>query len=131
MHELRTAILTGDVGTLQNPIARKERCRREPSTGSLIAVSIPRVERRTTNQRREDRFPGVVERATIIFRRKKTLVRVVNVSRGGMMIECNILPMIGEEIAFEFDNGERVAATVRWVREGRVGLDAGEDAIEL
>jgi hypothetical protein len=131
MHELRTAILTGDVATLQNPVARKERCRRQSATGSLIAVSIPRVERRTTNQRREDRFPGVVERATIIFRRKKRLVRVVNLSRGGAMIECNILPMIGEEIGLEFENGERVSATVRWVREGRVGLDAGESAIEL
>ena len=131
MHELRTAILSGEVASLQNPVNRKERCRRNGGTGSLIAISIPREERRTTNQRREDRFPGLIERATIHFRGKKSLVRVVNVSRGGMMIESAVTPVIGESLVLELDNGDRVAASVRWVREGRLGLDAGDDAIEL
>ena len=130
MHEFRSAILTGDVKSALDPVARKERCRRN-APPSLIEIAIPREERRVTNQRREDRLNGVVERATIVFRRKKTLVRVVNVSTSGVMIECNIMPRIGEPIGVEFEGFERVEGVVRWVRQGRIGLDVGEGAIDL
>ena len=132
MHELRSAILTGDVKAALDPVARKESCRRRAAAGpSLVEVAIPRVERRITDQRREDRFHGVIERATILFRRKKTLVRVVNVSSGGVMIEAPIMPRIGEAIVIELDGIGRVEGAVRWVKQGRIGLDAGEGAIEL
>jgi hypothetical protein len=132
MHEFRSAILTGDVKSALDPVARKETCRRRNSVGrSLIEVAIPREERRVTDQRREDRFPGVVERATILFRRKKSLVRVVNVSPSGVMIESGIMPRIGETIALEFEGFERLEAVVRWVKQGRIGLDLGEGAIDL
>lgn len=129
MHELRSAILTGDVQSSGDPTSRKDRCRR--NGGSLVDVPIPREERRTTNQRREDRFLDVVDRATIVFRRKKTLVRVVNVSGSGVMIESNIVPRIGEKIVLEFKDFDRLVAVVRWVRQGRIGLDVGEGSIEL
>lgn len=131
MHEFRTAILSGDVKSALDPVARKERCRRNGEGPSLVEIAIPREERRVTNQRREDRFHGVVERATIIFRRKKTLVRVVNVSPSGVMIESNIMPRIGEAISVEFDGFERVDGVVCWVKQGRIGLDVGEGAIDI
>ena len=130
MHELRSAILTGDVKSALDPTARKEACRRGGGL-SLIDIAIPREERRSTDQRREDRYHGVVERATITFRRKKSLVRVVNVSAGGVMIESAILPRIGEEVAIELEGLGRIEGAVRWVKQGRVGLDAGEGAIDL
>ena len=131
MHEFRSAIISGDVKSALDPVARKERCRRGGSGPSLIEIAIPREERRVTNQRREDRYHGVVERATITFRRKKSLVKVVNVSAGGVMIESAILPRIGEEISIELDGIGRIEGAVRWVKQGRVGLDAGEGAIDL
>lgn len=132
MHEFRSAILTGDVKAALDPVARKESCRRRNGAGpSLIEIAIPREERRSTNQRREDRFHGVVERATIVFRRKKTLVRVVNVSPSGVMIESSIMPRIGEPIGVQFEGFERVDGVVRWVKQGRIGLDVGEGAIDL
>ena len=88
MHELRSAILTGDVKSALDPTARKEACRRGGGL-SLIDIAIPREERRSTDQRREDRYHGVVERATITFRRKKSLVKVVNVSAGGFIAEVS------------------------------------------
>ena len=130
MHEFRTAILKGDAPASQTPITRKEACRRQ-SGGSLVNIPIAREERRTTNQRREDRFPGVVDRATIVFRRKKSLVRVVNVSGSGVMIESGIEPRIGEKIGLEFEDFDRLEAVVRWVKQGRIGLDVGEGAIDL
>ena len=131
MHEFRTAILTGEVKSAQTPVARKERCRRRRAEQSLVGIPIPRGERRTTNQRHEDRFHGVVDRATLLFRRKKLLVRVVNVSGSGVMIEGNFMPRIGERVGLEFENFDRLEAVVRWVRQGRIGLDVGEGAIDL
>ena len=132
MHEFRTAILTGDVKPVQGAVARKERCRRQHDGGaSLVDIPIVREERRTTDQRHEDRFHGVVERATIIFRRKKSLVRVVNVSGSGVMIESNIMPRIGEKVSLEFEEFDQVEAVVCWVKQGRIGLDVGEGSIAL
>jgi hypothetical protein len=130
MHEFRTAILNGDVQSALDPVSRKEKCRRDGG-GSLVDIPIPREERRTTNQRREDRFHGVVDRATLIFRRKKTLVKVVNVSGSGVMIEGNLDLRIGEKVALDFEGFDRLQAVVRWLKKGRIGLDVGEGAIEL
>ena len=133
MHELRSAILSGDVRPADGPVARKEGCRRQRDRAgaTLVDIEIAREERRKTNQRREDRFHGAVERATLTFRRKKSLVKVVNVSGGGVMVESGIMPRIGEKVALEFEGFDRLEAVVRWVREGRIGLDVGEDSIDI
>jgi hypothetical protein len=130
MHEFRTALQNGDVQSSLDPRSRKERCRRQNGR-SLVDIPIQREERRTTNQRREDRFHGVVDRATVVFRRKKTLVKVINISGSGVMIESSLLPRIGEKVGLEFEDFDRLEAVVRWVKQGRIGLDVGEDAIEL
>lgn len=129
MHELRSAIAAGQRPEA-SPVVRKEGCRRK-SDSSLMGLHIPREEKRTTNQRREDRFRGVVERATLIFRRKKVLVKVVNVSPSGIMVEAGILPRIGETIPVEFEGFGRLEAVVRWVNQGRIGLDVGEGSIKI
>ena len=131
MHEFRTAVLNGKVPTDVGPVTKKERCRRRHGELSLADIAIAREERRKTNQRREDRFHGAVERATIIFRRKKSLVRVVNISGSGVMIESAIMPRIGEKIGLEFEGFDRLEAAVCWVRQGRIGLDVGEGAIDI
>lgn len=130
MHELRSAIAAGEAPKA-SPVTRKEACRRRAADGSLIAVQIPREERRQTNQRREDRFRGVVDRATIIFRRKRSLVKVVNISPSGIMIESTLMPRIGETIGVEFEGFDRLEGTVCWVKQGRIGLDLGEGSIAL
>jgi hypothetical protein len=133
MHELRTAILSGDVKSAPGPVARKEGCRRrrEKSGATLADIAIAREERRQTNQRREDRFQNAVERATLTFRRKKSLVRVVNISGGGLLIESGIMPRIGEKVGLQFEGFDRLEGVVRWVRQGRIGLDVGEDSIDV
>jgi hypothetical protein len=131
MNEFRSAVQKGEVAQIMSPIADKEKCRRTAMEVSLAKVLIPRVERRTTNQRREDRFRGIVERATLVFRRKKVLVKVVNVSESGVMVEAGIEPRIGERLQIEFDGFEPLQSSVCWVRDGRIGLDVGDGAISL
>jgi hypothetical protein len=130
MNEFRSALAKGEVAPSQSLVA-KEKCRRGSIEASLAAILIPRAERRTTNQRREDRYRGIVDRATLRFRRKKLLVKVVNVSEGGLMIEAPVAPRIGEQVGVEFEGFEPLAGTVCWVRDGRIGLDVGEGAIAL
>lgn len=129
MHGLRNAILAGESASA-SLVSTKERCRRA-SGGSLASLQIPREERRVTDQRREDRHWGIVDRAMIVFRRKKMLVRVINVSSGGIMIEADMMPRIGESVAIEFEGFERLQGIVRWVKAGRIGLDLGEGSIDL
>ena len=130
MHGLRSAILSGEAAS-HALISPKETCRRQTAGPSLTELRIPREERRVTNQRREDRHWGVVDRAMIVFRRKKLLVKVVNVSSGGIMIESEIIPRIGESVAVEFEGFDRLQGIVRWVKQGRIGLDLGEGSIDL
>jgi hypothetical protein len=130
MHGLRSAILAGEAAS-ESLISSKERCRRQASGGSLTELRIAREERRATNQRREDRHWGVVDRAMILFRRKKSLVRVVNISASGVMIEAEIMPRIGEAVAVEFEGFDRLQGIVRWVKQGRIGLDLGDGSIDL
>lgn len=130
MHGLRNAILAGEPasGTL---ITTKETCRRRTGEASLTGLRITREERRATNQRREDRHFGVLDRAFVVFRRKKLLVRVVNISTSGLMIECEIIPWIGEEVGLEFEGVDRLPGTIRWVKHGRLGIEVEEGSIEV
>ena len=131
MHELRTATPAGDVKHDQKSDSEERGRRPKGDEANLADIAIPRVARRRANQRQENRFDGVVKRATIIFRRRKLLVRVVNISGGGVMIESGIMPRIGEVIGLEFEGFDRLDAVVRWVKKGRVGLDVGEGTINL
>jgi hypothetical protein len=129
MHGLRSAIMSGEPASA-SLVSTKEGCRRK-SGGSLASLAIPREERRSTDQRSEDRHWGIVDRAMLVFRRKKLLVRVVNVSSSGIMIEADIMPRIGEKLAVEFEGFDRLEAVVRWIRSGRIGLDLEDGSIDL
>jgi hypothetical protein len=129
---MRAAVLNGEGQRILSPISTKEPCRRRAKGDtSLAALVIAREERRSTNQRREDRHRGVVDRATLVFRRKKSLVPVINVSTSGVMIESAIVPRIGEALRLEFEGFDPIDGVVRWVKQGRIGIDVGEGAISL
>ncbi len=92
-------------------------------TGSLTRVAIPRGETRTTNQRAEDRHRGIVGETLLWFRRRKHVVPVVNVSSRGAMIEADIDPRIGESLDILFTDENKTRCAVRWIREGRIGIE--------
>ena len=126
MHEIRSSILSGDAKP--NPVARKARAG-GGGLGGLTKIAIRREEARITDQRAEDRHRDLVEETQIVFRRKKHPVRVVNVSSRGAMIETDVEPRIGEGIEIQFTEQNRTRCAVRWVREGRIGLEFVNETI--
>ena len=95
----------------------------------LAGDLIPRVQRRLLDQRSEERHSGLVDRAVIVFRGQEYIVPVINISSRGTMIECDILPRIGETIIVRFEHCSPIQAFVRWVRDGRLGLNFGHEII--
>ena len=70
-----------------------------------------------------------VERAVITFRGQQYLVPVMNISARGTMIESEIMPRIGETIIVQFENCTKIHGFVRWIRDGRLGINFGHEII--
>jgi hypothetical protein len=96
---------------------------------SLAGTIIPRAQPRQVDQRSEERIEGLIDRAIVTFREQEYLVPVLNISSRGTMIESGIMPRIGEAVVVQFENCARMQAFVRWVREGRVGLNFGHEIV--
>ena len=127
MHELRSTILSQEKPS--TPIARKARNGEGAGTGGLTKIAIKRQEARVTNQRLEDRLRGIVEKSVIVFRRRRHEATVVNVSSRGAMIEAAVEPRIGEKLDILFSDPNRTQCVVRWVRDGRIGLEFVNETI--
>ncbi len=96
---------------------------------SLDGDLIPRTQPRTADQRSEERLHDVVDRAMITFRGQEHLVPVINISARGTMIECDIVPRIGEAVIVQFENCTKIHGFVRWIRDGRLGINFGHEII--
>lgn len=119
MHRLRSSLRAREEGAPARPLSLDERRREAPAAE---ASDLPRGDRRSGTHRRADRHRGVVERAAILYRGKRAMVAVANVSKGGVTIETALTPEVGEPLLLELPGKEPVEARVRWVKPGRVGL---------
>ena len=81
------------------------------------------------DRRSERRHEGLVEYATLSFRAAEFRVPVVNISSRGTMIESDLVPRLGESVMIRFDGCSPVYAFVRWIRDGRLGLNFGCELI--
>src|SRR5687768_15181414 len=108
MHGLRSALLAGKEGSPATQPSTEEECRRkgarDPSWPESERERV-REERRVAAQRKNPRHRELVERATIVLGRKRSLVRVVNVSSSGLTIETPLVPAIGETTQIELPDG--------------------------
>jgi hypothetical protein len=95
----------------------------------LCGDMVTRTERRTADQRSEERREDLVDSSTLLFRGASYVVPVINISTRGAMIESDIEPRLGESVIIRFDGCSPVYAFVRWVREGRIGLNFGTELI--
>ena len=93
-----------------------------PSKFSLDGGMIPRSVKRMFDERTEERFEANAETATMEFRGRKHVVRLVNTSPSGAMVIFSLVPHIGEQVSFELADRGQVFAMVRWVRDGRIGI---------
>ena len=84
---------------------------------------IPRMQPRLADARAEPRFEDLANRMIFTLRGQAHLVPVLNVSARGAMIECQLVPHIGESVVVQLEDRGPIDAYVRWVREGRIGLN--------
>lgn len=91
--------------------------------GGLAGSMIPRTARRVVDQRAEARYGGLVDDAVLTARGREQLVRVINVSAEGAMITPALPLRIGEKVVLRLVGNLRVPGAVRWIRDGRLGIN--------
>ncbi len=80
-------------------------------------------------RRSELRHEGLIDCATLFFRGAVFVVRVANISSRGTMIESDLEPRLGESVRVQFAGCSPIYAFVRWIRDGRLGLNFGCEMI--
>ena len=83
---------------------------------------IPRSERRSIDERLEERLPAVSSTAVMDFRGRNHVVRLLNLSNWGAMVIFPYVPHIGEKLRLQLLDRGQLTAQVMWVRNGRIGL---------
>lgn len=91
----------------------------------LSGNMVTRYEARTIDQRQEPRQEGLIDCATLFFRGGVHVVEVVNISSRGAMVESGLEPRLGESVIVRFNGCSPIHAFVRWIRDGRLGLNFG------
>ena len=99
------------------------------STTFTLSTAVPRPDER----RGDDRMPTTLRVVKVRESEggREQLIRLRNVSAGGLMAEVGFSISIGAEVSVEF-NGQWIPATVVWTRDGTAGfkfehnLDLGE-----
>jgi hypothetical protein len=90
------------------------------SSGLSPAIQPAFVERRS-----EPRQDSVAEVAVLQFRGHEYVVPVVNISSRGTQVETDLMPRLGESVGIRFQGCSPLYAFVRWIRDGRIGLNFG------
>ena len=96
-----------------------------PGKFGLDGGMVPRSVKRMFDERDEPRFEaeGEMQTAGLTYRDKSHVVRVGNISNSGAMVVFADVPHIGEEVSLQLLDHGTVAGQVRWVRDGRVGIN--------
>lgn len=94
---------------------------RPPGARARPADADP--EQRKVDRRHEPRSAGAAEQATVTFRQREHRVALLNVSRSGVMVAAEFLPKIGERLQVAFEGCNPTRCMVRWIRNGRIGLE--------
>jgi hypothetical protein len=87
------------------------------STSVSLSTDVPRP----LDRRDADRLGAVLQIAKLRSARGDQLIKVRNLSAGGLMAVIPHPPTVGEELEVEFSS-QRIPATVVWTRDDHVGL---------
>ncbi|SRR5690606_19086469 len=96
-----------------------------PDRSGLDGGMIPRKVRRLFDQRDEPRSDmlGETQTAVLIHDGNNHVVQVGNISASGAMVVYGGTPQIGEAVTLQLLDHGAAAGHVRWVRDGRVGIN--------
>lgn len=87
------------------------------STTVSLSLAVPRPPER----RSDERLLPTLRVAKLNSAIGEQLIRIRNMSAGGLMADCGRCPPIGAEVKIEF-NSQAIPASVVWIREGLIGL---------
>ncbi len=90
---------------------------------SLDGGMIPRTVKRMFDERCEERVAADSQTAVLQHRGRKHVVRIVNMSSSGAMVIFSVMPHIGEEVTLQLLGRDAVKGQVKWVRDGRIGVE--------
>ena len=99
------------------------------STTFTLSTSVPRP----CERRSDERLLPTLRVAKVVAADREQLIRVRNISAGGLMAEtAHAPPSVGEPVMVELSS-QKIPSTVVWIREGMVGLkfDQNVDLGEL
>lgn len=126
MHRLRQNLKEGGSYHPDSPLQEKLP-NAALTRGLLRRVAIRRLERRKVHQRNEDRYVIGNIRAFAKWDHLSTQVKIANMSSNGLMIETERVAEIGTSVSVTFPDCNPVRCSVRWVRDGRIGLEYIEE----
>ncbi len=92
------------------------------STIVSLSTSVPRP----TERRTDDRLPSMLQQAKLQSASGDQLIRVKNLSAGGLMAIVATPPAVGDKLDVEFST-QKIPSTVIWTRDDHVGLKFDRD----
>ena len=87
------------------------------STTFSLSTAVPRPVERRDNER----VAPLLRVSKLVCEHGDRLIRVRNVSAGGLMAEIPEPPRVGEQVLVELSS-QKIPSTVVWIREGMVGI---------
>lgn len=93
-----------------------------PADFKLEGNMIPRSVKRMFDERVEPREEADSATAVLEHEGRRHVVRIVNLSRSGAMVIFPLMPHIGAHIRLQLLGRGQQPGTVRWVRDGRIGI---------
>ena len=98
------------------------------STTFSLSTAVPRPAER----RSDERLIPLLKVAKLVSEGGERLLRVRNISAGGLMAEVSDCPAVGEQVSVELSS-QKIPSSVTWIREGLVGIkfDQNVDLGEL
>lgn len=120
MNQFRNEIFSGQ--PIEEQLLGTKRPRSRGAT-ALSDVAVKRAEARRADSRGGDRHRLAAQSLTVLYKRKKYTVDLINLSGGGAMIEGPLSPKLWDRIDVDFGTTGRLEAAVRWVKDGRIGLE--------
>lgn len=92
----------------------------------LSSIPVSRTAARWVDTRLAERPMMLVEPARVTWRRSAYDVQVINRGPGGAMIAADFQPLLWDRLQVAFNDGQRKAATVVWLKQGRIGIEFAE-----
>ncbi len=87
------------------------------STTFSLSTEVPRPGER----RVDERLVPLLKVAKLVSGAGEQLIKIRNISAGGLMAEIGDCPAVGEQVAVEMSS-QKIPSSIIWIREGMIGI---------